>query len=478
MKRKKSQIIYMVLGLLLLNSCRTLDTDLSVSERKMPADFNAPADSDTTGIAVISWRNYFDDTLLLSLIDTALGGNIDLQIALQRIEIARAGAKSARAALLPQVSFKTEGGARRYGLYTMDGAGNISTEILPGKIVPINLPDIYLGLQSSWELDIWGKLRNQRRAAAAAYLESIEGANFVISSLIADVAMAYYELLALDNELEIIRQTILKQQEALEVIRLQKETGRATELAVQQFQAQLLHSEALELEGKQRVVACENLINFLLGRYPQPVERNKDALFREMPHPVSAGIPSRLLANRPDIRAAEFQVQSSRFDLKAAKAAFFPNLNIIAGIGFQAFNPEFLFLAPASIAYTAIGGLTAPLINRNALKAQFSTARARQLSAMYNYQKTILNAYVEVANELSNIRHLEQINLLKQQQRDVLAQSVETSIELYKSARANYLEVLLTQQNSLQTQLELIHASKRKKMAGVNIYKALGGGWE
>jgi outer membrane protein TolC len=133
--------------------------------------------------------------------------------------------------------------------------------------------------------------------------------------------------------------------------------------------------------------------------------------------------------------------------------------------------------SPSSIGYSAAGGLITPLVNRNALKNQFATAKSRQITAMYNYQKTILNAYVEVANELSNIKKLEEINILKKQQSDVLSSAVETSSELYKSAKANYLEVLLAQENSLKAKLELVEVQKRQKIATVNIYKSLGGGW-
>ncbi|MFZ2404848.1 MAG: efflux transporter outer membrane subunit [Methylobacter sp.] len=462
--------------LITFSGCSTLNTDLSIPEKEIPAGFQNQKSSSAT-IADIKWRQYFADALLQKLIDTAISNNSDLQIALQRIEMSRSSVKLANGALLPQVSLNVGGSVRRFGLYTMDGAGNASTEITPGQTVPVNLPDLYLGLQSSWEVDIWGKLRNQRKSAISQYLSSIEGTNFVISNLIADVAINYNELLALDNELDIIRLTIRKQQEALEVVRLQKEAGRANELAVQQFNAQLLNTQVLEKNVQQQITETENKINFLLGRYPQPIERTKGAFFKEMPQEFSSGFPSQLLANRPDVRAAELQIEASKFDLKAARAAFFPNFNITASFGFQAFNPEFLFVSPASIAYSVMGTLVAPLINMNALEAQFNTAKANQLTAMYNYQKTILNAYVEVANELSNIQNLHQINSLKKQQSDVLKQAVDTSSELYKYGRASYLEVLMAQQSALQSNLELIQATKQQRMSTINIYKALGGGW-
>jgi multidrug efflux system outer membrane protein len=461
---------------LTINGCASLDTNLSIPEKAIPASFQNQKNTATT-IADISWRQYFTDPLLVKLIDTAVANNLDLQIALQRIEVSRSSVKLANGALLPKVDLSIGGGVQKFGLYTMDGAGNASTEITPGQIVPENLTDLFLGLQASWEVDVWGKLRSQRKAAIEGYLSSIEGTHFVISNLVADVAVNYNELLALDNELDIIRQTIQKQQEALEVVKLQKEAGRANELAVQQFRAQLLNTQALEKQRLQQITEAENRLNFLLGRYPQPIERKKEVLFEAVPQQIASGFPSQLLANRPDVREAEHQIEASKFDLKAARAAFFPNFNITATLGYQAFNPEFLFQTPASLAYSLFGTVVAPLINMNALKAQFNTAKANQLTAMYNYQKIILNGYVEVSNELANIKNLEQIHAQKKQQSEALKKSIETSDELYKSARATYLEVLIAQQNALQANLELIDVTKRQRISTVKIYKALGGGW-
>ena len=476
MKRRIYYSPIISLLMLVINGCSFLDTHLSIPAKEMPGDFKNQRSA--ASIASINWREYFADDMLLQLLDTAIANNLDLQMAMQRIEKSRASIKLANGALLPKVDLDIGGGARKFGLYTMDGAGNASTEITPGQTIPVNLPDIYLGLQASWEIDIWDKLHNQRKSAVANYLSSIEGTNFVISNLVADTAIHYNSLLALDNELDIIRLTILKQNEALEVIKLQKEAGRANELAVQQFKAQMLNTQALEKTVLQQVTVSENRINLLLGRYPQPIQRSKEVLFKTMPRQISTGVPSQLLANRPDIRAAEFQIEASKFDVKAAKAAFLPNFNITAAFGFQAFNPEFLFTTPASIAYSVMGTIVAPLINKNALEAQFTSAKANQLTAMYKYQETILNAYIEVANELANIQNLQQSNALKKQQSDLLKQAVETSKELYKYARATYLEVLIAQQSALQSNLELIDIIKQQRIATINIYKALGGGWQ
>jgi len=473
-KRHKIKLIYCFF-LVILSSCASQFKRVTVPEKTLPATYKNATDS--SSIADINWRQYFSDTLLVQLIDTALIHNLDLRIALQKIELSRSSVLMAKGALLPQVGLSLGGGVRKFGLYTMDGAGNISTEITPERTVPINLPDMYLGLQASWEIDIWDKLKNQRRSAISNYLSSIEGTNFVVSNLVAEVAIAYYELLALDNELDLVQKTILKQQDALEIVKIQKETGRTNELAVQQFAANLLHSKILEKETLQQIVHYENKINFLLGRFPQTFKRNKDVLLNQPMPTFNAGIPSQLLKNRPDIRRAEFLVQASEFDLMSAKAAFYPNLNITATFGLQAFNPAFFFNMPASLAYGALGNVVAPVINRNALKARFNLVKASQVSAIYEYQKTILNGFIEVYVELSNVQNLREMNALKTQQTNMLNQAVETSNQLFKVGKASYLEVLIAQQSSLQTELELIINTKQQRIAAVNIYKALGGGW-
>ncbi|MDD5579295.1 MAG: TolC family protein [Methylobacter sp.] len=260
--------------LITFSGCSTLNTNLSIPKRAIPANFQNQKHI-TSSIASINWRHYFADAHLLKLIDTALNKNFDLQTALQRIEISRSSVKLANARLLPQVSLNIGGGVRKFGLYTMDGAGNATTDITPGQTVPVNLPDMYIGLQSSWEIDIWCKLRNQRKAAVSNYLASVEGTNFVISTLVADVAINYNELLALDMELDIIRQTIQKQQEALEVIKVQKEAGRANELGVQQFNAQLLNSQVLEKQVLQQIIETEKKLTFCWGAIRSPSPERK-----------------------------------------------------------------------------------------------------------------------------------------------------------------------------------------------------------
>jgi NodT family efflux transporter outer membrane factor (OMF) lipoprotein len=444
--------------------------------KEMPATYNSS--TDTTNAADISWRVFFQDKNLVELIDSAIHNNPDLSITLQEIEIARNKVKMRNAELYPSVSAGGALSIEKVGRYTSQGAGDASAEITPGKIVPEHLPDMFLGLNASWEVDIWGKLRSAKKAAFAKYLGSIEGRNFVLTNLIAEVANSYYELLALDNQLEIIRQTIQLQQNQLEIVKVQKEAAVVTELAVKQFEAQLLNSRSLEFDILQGITENENRINFLLGRYPQKINRDDVTLKAQVPSQVLMGIPSQLLKNRPDIKQAELELLAANWDLKTAQLAFLPSLNISGMLGFQAFKPSFLFTFPESLAYSLIGDIAGPIINRNAIKAEFRTANAYQIEAMYNYQKMLLGGYIEVNNELSNISNLEKLYNLKSKEVETLTKSIGISTDLFKSARANYLEVLTAQRDALSSNLELIDVKKRQLNAVTNMYKALGGGWK
>jgi multidrug efflux system outer membrane protein len=448
---------------------------VKVPEQKTPQRFNV--ESSGPSAATIEWRDYFADPGLVSLIRQALETNLDLRIALQRIELARAGVAASTGALLPQVDLSMGVGVRKFGLYTMDGAGNATTDITPGRRIPTHLPDYAIGLTSTWEIDLWGKLRSQRKSAVAQYLATVEGANLVITSLVADIATSYYELLAVDHARGVLQSAIERQKQALEVVKAQKAAGRGTELAVQQFEAQLADTRAIEQELAQLSTETENRINLLIGRFPGPVSRSKDALFGAVPGTISAGVPSELLRNRPDIREAERLVEASKYDVAAARKAFYPSLTLSAGVGFQAFTPRYLFTTPESLVYNVAGGLVAPLINRAALKAQLSGASAAQLQAIYEYQRAILTAYAEVVNGLTNVKNTRQALTFKNEQRTALQRAVETADTLYRAGQATYLEVLLAQQNTLQADLELIETQKRERIATVVVYKALGGGW-
>lgn len=433
--------------------------------------------SDTTNIAAVQWRSFFTDPNLVNLIDTALKNNQELKITLQEIEISRSEIRMRQGALLPSVTAGGGMGVEKLGRYTSQGAGDATTEIEPGKEMPDPLMDYRVAAYAHWEVDIWKKLRNAKKAAITRYLASMEGRNFVLTNLVSEIAGSYYELLALDSQLEIIKQNIELQKNALGIVRIQKEAARATELAVQKFEAEVLKSQSLEYGILQQIKETENRINLLLGRYPQEIVRSKTDFLSLLPAMINAGIPSQLLANRPDIKQAELELAAAKLDIRVARAEFYPSFGISAAIGFQAFNPTYLVKFPESLLFSLAGDLAGPLINRNAIKAEFYKANARQLQAIYSYERTILNAYLEVSTQLSNISNLQKGYELKSKQVDALSRSIDISNDLFKSARADYFEVLMTQRDALESKLELIETRKQQMNAVVRVYRDLGGGW-
>lgn len=475
MKFTKKNSIALAISILLVG-CKAPSIVESTVKTVVPEAF--VASRDTLNTANVQWKSFFRDKDLQLLIDTALKNNQELLITLQEIEIAKNDIRMKKGALLPMVGLRAGTFVEKVGRYTSQGAGDATTEIVPGKEFPDPLTDFALGAYASWEVDIWHKLHTAKKAAVTRYLATVEGKNFVLTNLVAEVANSYYELQSLDNQLLIIKQNITLQQNALEIVKLQKEAARGTELGVQKFQAEVLKSQSLEFDINQNIKEAENRINFLLGRFPQEIARNKSSVLTIIPQVIAAGIPAQLLENRPDIKQAELELTAAKLDVKVARAEFLPSLGISAGVGYDAFKASYLFKSPASLLYSLAGDLAAPLINRNAIKAEFNSANARQIQALYNYQKVILSAYLEVSNQLSRIDNLEKSYDLKSKQVAALDRSISVSNDLFKSARVDYFEVLMTQRDALETKLELIETKRNQLNAVVTVYKNLGGGWK
>ncbi|RYG00542.1 MAG: TolC family protein, partial [Chitinophagaceae bacterium] len=334
---------------LVFTACKVPAGTKATENKNVPSDFGTNNNGDTTNIADLKWRRFFTDQNLINLIDTAIVRNQELNITLQEIETANNDVLFRNGPLKPLVAARLGAGIEKVGRYTSQGAGDASTEIKPGKPVPEVIADYSPNIYASWEVDIWKKLRNSKKAAVSRYLASIEGKNFVLTNLVAEVANSYYELLALDNQLEIVKQNIALQQNALEVVKVQKQASKATELAVQKFQAEVLRTQSLEFDIVQDIKETENRINFLLARYPQDIPRDKAGFFGTVPAAVSSGLPSQLLANRPDIRQAELELAAAKLDVKVARAEFYPSLDITAMVGLQAFKPSYLVKLPESI---------------------------------------------------------------------------------------------------------------------------------
>ncbi|GAB3543939.1 TolC family protein [Spirosoma fluminis] len=444
----------------------------------MPVSFAGQTDS--ASIASQSWRTFFADPNLVQLIDTALVGNLDLRIATQRIEQARATFEYSRGFLAPQINAVASAGVDRYGRNTLNGVGNFDTNLsenIRGDLrIPNPTPEFFLGARSTWEIDIWGKLRNRRKAAYLRFLASEKGRHAVITSLVAEVARYYYALLALDGELEIIQENIDYQQNALNLVRIQKQAGRVTELAVQQFSAQLLNTQSRRGQIRQQIVEAENQLNRLIGRFPQPIQRGQSLEQRELPGQVVAGLPTQMLVRRPDIQQAELELQAANIDVDVVRAEFLPSLNLSAYAGLNTFRLSTL-VNPASIAAGLLGGLSAPVFNRRFLKANYRGSVAQSREVFFRYSQTIQTSFSEVATSLRGVENYRQVAELQAQEVNVLRQAVTTSNDLFASGYASYLEVITAQRSVLEAELALINTKRAQFLSLTDLYRSLGGGW-
>ncbi len=461
-------------GLCMLSACSLPKLQTPEPGPALPNSFNGVTATSNTSQAPA--MEYFNDPQLSRLLVEAITGNQELKVLEQDIQIANNEIRSRTGAYLPFVSVGAGAGVEKTSRYTRNGAVEENLNILDDRRFPNPLPDFLVAANLSWQVDIWRQLHNARDAAALRYLGTAEGRNYVTTRLVAEVAENYYSLMALDNRLQNLKKTIELQNESLKQAEAKKEAGKGTELPVQRFQAEIRKNESEISVVNQEIVEVENRLNFLMGRYPKPIERNSTDFLGLTYPPIGVGVPSELLQNRADIRQAEREVQASGLDVKVARANFYPSLTLTGGIGLQAFNPKYLLTTPEALVANAAGNLVAPLINRKAIGAEYLTANARQIQAVVNYHRTVLNAYIEVVNQFTKVENYQKSVALKKKQLESLEASVDTATKLFMNARAEYVEVLLAQRDMLDARMDLIETKRQELIAVARAYQALGGG--
>ena len=454
--------------LVIVSGCKITTPPALPDRVTLPETYIGGTDTLTDGN--IRWQEFFSDPLLVNLIETALENNFDLLRAIQRVEMARADYAIREGAFLPSLSGVA---SANLGNVNQNMVGNTAQDQRMNNV----REEYFLGFQSSWEADIWGRLKHEKKAAYSRLLASEKGKHLVTTALVAEIARLYYELLAVDNELEVVRKNIDFQKIALEIINIQKMGGRATELAVQQFTAQLLSTKALEKEKEQHIIELETQINLLMGRFPQHIVREKDISELSLPETIHEGIPSALLLNRPDIQQAELGLAAAQAEVQAARAAFLPSLTLSPYVGLNALSTSLLFQTPQSLAAGVLGGVTAPLFNKKKIRSAFKRSVAVRAEAFYHYQEAIITGYGEVVNNIRSIGNLEEVYALKEEEVEVLLNAVSTSNVLFTSGYASYLEVITAQKSVLEAELELANIKKGIFHSVIGLYKALGGGW-
>lgn len=465
----------------MLNLAVVLATLLCMGACKTPQATILPKDTLKASLASMSrdssvtispaWRDFFQDSVLRSLIDTALQNNHDLKITLQELAIAKSAITAKQGALLPSVSANVGAGISKVGRYTAEGAGNVGTELTPGRKIPTVIPDLAPTLQMDWTIDLWGKLNSDKKSAVERYLASEAGQRAIKSQLVADIAENYYALLALDYKLLVMQQYIALQKNAVRIARIQKEADADTQLAVEKFEAELAKAQSDEYVLRQSIIETENNLNLLLGRLPQPIARAKSD-FLQLPMPATAhALSTQLLLQRPDVVQAEHALEAAKWDVETARKEFLPSFNLSAAVGLNAFNPKYLVKLPESLIFSALGSLTAPLINKKAIQANFSQADALQIEALYNYDKALMTAYIEMSTLQSKITNLKQLRQFKQKQDEALMRAVSAAQKLYLNNRATYLEVIDSERGQLDCKMELIDTKLQQLSTLIDMYR-------
>ena len=427
--------------------------------------------------AQLTVPEFYNDPLLVGLIQQSLANNRELKQLEQEVQIAQNEILARQGAYLPFVTVGGHAGFDKSSRYTRDGAVDDQLEVRPGRRFPNPVPNYRASFDLFWTPDIWRQLRNARDAAIQRYFALSERRNYYVTTLVAEVAENYYRLIAADKRLETLDKTIALQQQSLQTAEAKKAAGRGTELAVQRFTAEVRKNQSEKLIVRQDIVEVENRTNYLLNRMPQPVARlGVEDFFNLEIHAINVGVPAQLLMNRPDIRQAERELQAAGLDILVARARFYPAGTITAGVGYEAYALKYIFNSPQALVYNLAGDLVAPLINKKAIQADYMTANARQLEAIYEYQRVILNGFVEVVNRVSRAENYRKSIEIRKQQLTALEKSVQVATQLFQNARAEYVEVLLAQRDLQDARLDLVDTKREQLGAIVNAYQALGGG--
>lgn len=447
-------------------------TAQSLQKPEVPENFRNSQAKDTTSIADIQWKSFFEQTDLLQLIDAAVAKNNDLQIADKNLAIARLQFQQSKWGNVPQLNASVTASSTRLSENSLNGM-NINQAL--GQH---HFEDYSAGLNLSWEADIWGKIRNRKKAAQAIFMQTAEAKKALQTNIVATVSKGFYDLLMLDAQLAIARKTMELNDRILFAVDLQYQAGNVTLLAKEQTQAQQLATAQLIPELEKNIQLQENVLSVLSGTFPEAKARNSQLELIVVKENLSAGIPAQLLEKRPDVKTAELALKAANAKVGITKASLYPSLTISAAGGVNAFESSNWFTVPASLFGSVATGLTAPLLNGKRLRTQYEVAKLERDQAVINFRQAVLMAVGEVSNALAKIEKLEQQYNLAKQRVDTLKEAVANANLLFNSALATYVEVNLAQGNLLQAELDLASVKKERLASNVELYRALGGGWE
>lgn len=438
--------------------------------------------SGAESLSEIGWKQYFKDSTLLALIDTALANNLDMQKAVHQVEIGYQGLQQSKANFYPTLGFSPMDFTREYYSENYNNYGSNRSRKNHGDNPPSTLYTEKLayvaGLFSSWELDIWGKYKWKKEAAQAAYMQSKEFEKAVQTALVAEIASVYYNMLLVNAQIEIARQNLDLGERTLKIVKLQFDADETTSLAIQQTKSQTLRAKSLIPKLEKQYVVLENRLNQLLGRYPQHIDIVSELDEVSFDESYNTGVPVELIGNRPDIAASEYQLVISNANVGITQAMRYPSIKLTAGAGLNSYQID-NFLDPMGSGFALINGaIFQPVFQNRKLKTNYEVAVKQREIAILDFKDNFIQAVGEVSDALVTIEKLNEEYDIARERFEVTTKGVKDASMLFESGFANYLEVINAQEDALETQLEVADLKRQLLLANIELYRSLGGGWK
>lgn len=419
---------------------------------------------DSTSIASLTWEQLFTDPLLQAYIREGLQQNFDVKIGLQNLLAAEAYRKQGKAGYLPSL-----------GVSASWNHQELAKNSQFGRFFDGALDQYELSGRLSWEADIWGKIRSNKRASDASYLQTVAAQQAIQTDLVAAIATTYYQLLALDAQITLATTTLENRKQSVLVIEALKSSGAVTAVAVKQTEAQMYATEVVLEDLQYQVQLMEHTLSILLGKGPSKIERSTFEQQR-IDAPIQIGLPAYLLSKRPDVVAAELNFRNAFEMTNVARSNFYPSLTVSATSGFQSLELKDWF-STNSIFANVLTGLTQPIFNQRQIKTKYEVAKANQQKAYFQFEQALLTAGKEVSDALAFYENETKKMVSRKNQVVALQQASAYSEELLQFGLANYLEVLTAKDQALQSELSLIDNQFKQFQAVITLYKALGGGY-
>lgn len=462
--------IILIIGLLVMAAGCKIAKDLQAPEAVLPLAFNGKAAEDTAGMGELSWKCFFRDEVLQGLIDSALAKNPDMRIALKNIEAAQLVVRQSRWNNVPVFDFNTAVRTSIPSKYSLNG---ITASQFLGTS---HIEDYTAAANLSWEADVWGRIRNTRKAALAAYLQTEEVRKTLQADLVASVSKGYFNLLMLDEQLRIAERNRALNDSTLQMVQVQFNVGQVTALAVEQAQAQLLAAAAFVPQLKQEIALQENALHILAGELPGTIHRHSILDQVTFPDGLSAGIPSAMVRRRPDVKSRELDLVIANAKVGISKAQMYPALRITASGGINALKASDWFNIPGSLFGIAGASVLQPLLQHKELRTQYKLAGIEREKTVLLFRQTVLKAVGEVSDAMLKIGQLNQQHLIAAERVATLRQATANAGFLFQNGMATYLEVITAQGNVLQSELELASVKRQELAAMADLYRSLGGG--